>query len=351
MYTVAILNIVIIALAHRASATRSDRWLKAAFFVLFVFLALRYQYGNDYANYLRRFKQEGTDILAPFEPGWEFLCVVFRPLGFFAMVGVLAAFNAWTYYRFVKAYVPREYFGYGVFLYLFNPYFMLVHSSAMRQSIAISLFLWGIRFIIERRIILYMALVALAATFHTSALVLAPVFLLTYTTGRMRFVVGLVALLLYGGAIAAASELAPYLSSFVSSYAERYEVYAGGVELGSGVGLAFGAIVLAVILIGALRQVGAGAVLFRLAIVSYFATVPLAMMNVIAGRIGMYFSPALIAVIPIVGSGFRDRRLGRLFLAAYALMTVVFFYLFFQSDPWREPFGTYMTIFSAPEIY
>jgi hypothetical protein len=350
MYTVAILNIAMIAFAQRASVAQADRWLKAAFLVLFSFLALRYQYGNDYANYLRYF-EEGEDSLLRLEPGWRLLRALFQPLGFFAMVGVLALFNSLTYFHFVKRYVPKQYFGYAVFLYLFNPYFMLVHSSAMRQSVAISIFLWAIRYIEERRVLRYVALVALAATFHTSALVLLPVYLLAWTNGRMRFGVALGVLVLYGAAVFFASDLAPFVSQFVSSYAERYEVYQGGTELGSGLGLIYGGTVLALIAVGATQQVGGRAVLFRIAIISYFATVPLAMVNTIAGRVGMYFAPVLIAVVPYVADGLKDRRLGHLFLATYAIMTLYVFYIFFQSDVWSGPFGTYTTIFSAPQIY
>ena len=145
MIAVAIFNIIVVFFAYQARHKRTEFFLKVSFGLIFLFLALRYDYGNDYSAYLKGFLEVNRvetidyfDKYLHFDPGWIFLCRIFWPFGFFAMMAVLALFNCFVYYRFIRKYVPPVYYWFAVFLYVFNPYFMLVHSSAMRQSLAIS---------------------------------------------------------------------------------------------------------------------------------------------------------------------------------------------------------------------
>lgn len=352
MLTVIIVNALAVALAQMAAVRRSKRWLGGALFVLFLFLALRYDFGNDYGNYLKYF--ENADVIRlelRLELGWQVLCIVFQPVGFFAMVAALSAFNIAVYYLFIVRYVPPAHYGYAVLLYVFNPYLMLVQSSAMRQSLAISIFLLGLRYVEARRPWKYALCIALAATFHASAVVLLPLYWVAWSGQRMRGIVAVGLFTSYLLAVISAGELRPAVEGLVAAYFERYDVYTGGTELGSGLGLLYTVVVLALILYAGRNQVGEKAMLFRLAVAGYFASVPLAMINTAAGRLGMYLTPSLMAALPIAAHCFRDRRVGGLVLASYAAITFYNFHVFFQSDVWRVPFGTYQTIFSAPGFF
>ena len=155
MTTVALFNIVFVLLAYLAQYKNQEYLLKFSFFLIFLFLALRYDYGNDYQSYLNVFlnlERSGSidrfyDSNDHFELGWLYLCQLFQPLGFFAMVTMLAAFNCFIYYSFIKKFVPPHYYWFSLLLYTFDPGMMLVHSSAMRQSLAISIFIYSIEFI------------------------------------------------------------------------------------------------------------------------------------------------------------------------------------------------------------
>jgi uncharacterized protein YqgC (DUF456 family) len=352
MLTVIILNIVAVSLAQVAAVRRSERWLAFAFFVVFVFLALRYDYGNDYLNYRRYFEEAGElsgDVRL--ELGWQMLCVLFQPVGFFTLVAAVSAFNVAVYHHFIARYVPASHYGYAVFLYVFNPYFMLVQSSAMRQSVAICIFLLALRFVERRSLWKFALCVGLAATFHASAVALLPVYWLARSGGRMRGLAALGVFASYVIAVLSAGALRPFVGAFVAEYVARYEMYEGGTELGTGLGLLYASTVLAVVLYAGRGQVEEKGMLFRLGVISYFASVPLGMINTAAGRMGMYFTPSLLAVLPHAANSLRDRRMGTLFLASYAAMTLYGFYVFFQSDVWSVPFGTYKTILSAPGFY
>ena len=113
--------------------------LEVAWIIIGIFLAIRYDFGNDYLGYLDGFNY--INSWATFqiyeemhaEPGWQLLCYLFRPLGFFAMVAVLTLFECYVIYRLIKAYVPERYYWLSIFLYVFTPSMMLIGASMMRQ--------------------------------------------------------------------------------------------------------------------------------------------------------------------------------------------------------------------------
>ena len=114
--------------------------LKASFTLIFLFLSLRYNFGNDYKAYLEAFYNnygyssiDFFDKSNQFESGWMFLNYLFQPFGFFAMTAVLAFFHCMVLYNIVNKFVPKKQQWFAVFIYVFNPYFMLVYSSAMRD--------------------------------------------------------------------------------------------------------------------------------------------------------------------------------------------------------------------------
>lgn len=357
MITVAIFNIFVVFYAFIARNIRTEFWLKFSFVLIFLFLAFRYNYGNDYFSYLKKFLEinrvetiDYFDKYWGFEAGWVFLCRLFGPLGFFAMTAVLALFNCIVYYRFIKKYVPPDYYWLAVFLYVFNPNFMLIHSSAMRQSFAISLFLFAIDYIYKKDALRYILCVGLAALFHTSALILLPVYLLGLFDWKINKLtaVGIFSLFmfmfLYG------NTFLPDINQFISVYFLRYEVYEGGVEIGTGLGLIFNSFLFALILYYERIVFADISLLFKIAILSYFV-IPLTLSIMMLGRVGMYFQPATLAVFPVIFSNIKNPILLKLTLALLVFITLYSFYGFFQSDVWRVPFGNYQTIFSAPEIY
>lgn len=351
MITIAIFNAIVVYYAILAKSKKSDYWLKLSFVFVFMFLALRYQYGNDYMAYFYAFSDiHYYDAKSRYEPGWQILCLLFKPLGFFAMTAFLAAFNCIIYYRFIKNYVPPVYYWVAVFIYVFNPYFMLVHSSAMRQSIAIAIFLFSVDYIYKKDIIRYSLCIIFASLFHASAIILLPlylIFIIDWKITRIRAVLIFVSFIAF---LFNANNLAPYVNRFIETNFEKYSVYQDASELGSGIGLLYYIAVLVIILIYAKKQYENKDILFKLSIASYYV-IPLGFIVALMSRVGMYLQPVMMAVIPIILINIQDKKLRFLFLSSYLLMTLYSFYFFFQSDVWRDAFGTYKTILSAPKIY
>jgi len=358
MLTIAIFNLVVVIIAYLAYLLRSVRWLQLSFFLIFLFLALRYDFGNDYQNYLVGFGDVNAfNKLPDFEPGWVLLCRLFNPVGFFAMVAVLAAFNCIVYYQLIKKYVPPAYYWFAVFLYVFNADMMLIHSSAMRQSVAIAIFVYAFDFLYKKNYLRYFLCIAVAAFFHSSALILFPIFILGAFNWKVNRIAAVTLFAVFVLVIVFVEFLAPYIGRLVYMFFEQYSVYQTGADsrIGTGLAFVFRLILFALVLVYAQFQTGAISLLFKIGILALFVE-PFGFDIVMISRMGMYFQPALLAVIPLVIWNIKGHNIYRTcskcsLVAAYIVITLYSFYGFFQSEVWRDRFGTYKTIFSAPEIY
>lgn len=351
MIEVVIFNCVVIYLAYLAYELKSDRWLKLSVGLLFLALAMRYNYGNDYQRYLERFQDVNFyNFEWNVEPGWIFLCILFKRLGFFAMIAFLAAFNCLVYYRFIKNNVPPRVYALSMFIYVFSPGFLLLHASAMRQSVAIALFILSLDYLFKKDALRYFALVGLAALFHTSALILLPVYLLGVYPIKITRLVATVVMLLYIIIIGMADTFLPLLNQFIGQYAEKYAVYEGAVQLGSGIGLLVASIMLLVYTLLQKKQTGMIALLFTILIVGALIQ-PFQFAIQLVGRMAMYFEPVIMVVMPITYLTIRETTCRQLFLVVNILFILYVFLGFFQSDIFGPHYRDYKTILSAPELY
>jgi hypothetical protein len=84
MIATIIMGIFAVSFAFLAKYKNFRYGLEISFSLIFLFLALRYNFGNDYSSYLDRFidinKYSTVDYFDKFyrvEPGWIFLCRIF----------------------------------------------------------------------------------------------------------------------------------------------------------------------------------------------------------------------------------------------------------------------------------
>jgi len=358
MITVAIFNSIVVFYAYLARHKRTEFWLKVSFVLILLFLAFRYDYGNDYYGYLKKFQEinqvRSIDLFDKdfrFEPGWIFLCRLFKPLGFFAMTAILALFNCFIYYRFIKKNVQPDYYWLAVFIYVFNPYFMLLHSSAMRQSVAISLFLYSTDYINKKKPICYFLCISLASVFHSSALVLLPIYLLCLFNFKMYKFTTVILFILYVVFFVYGKSILPYINLYINNYSPQYKIYESGGNIETGFGLIFSSVFLVIILNFAKYQKNLNSILFNLVILSYLL-LPLSVLLIMFDRIRMYFDPITIAVFPVILSNMQNNICKKIFMSTILLFTLfVLYYGFFNSNVYGKTFGTYQSVFSSPVIY
>ena len=329
--------------------------LKISFFTLFLFSALRYNYGNDYQSYQLIFESHKdlefeniNDAFSYFyEPGWIMLNQFLREGGFFSIVILVSALNAVIYYSFFTKYLKPQLFAYGMFIYLFSPTFYLINLSAMRQSVAAIFFIKSIDYIISRRPIHFTVAVVAASAFHYSAIMLAPIYVIAALTKRTKASFSLAAGLIYILLFLFGDQIALPFVEILISLTGKYDYYQEQGSIATGWGFMFFTLQLIFILYFS-GTTDSEAVMMRIAAVNALM-IPLGLVNHMAGRYTLYLSPVLIVALPALMMRINSAALKVGFIGANIVFTLISYVVFFKSETYFEFYYNYQTIFSAPK--
>lgn len=174
-----IASLLAIFLTCLASSDRIKRGLEIAFIILAFIYAIRYNFGTDYWNYYAKFieAQKYNSLKQCFwhsEFGWYILNYLFKSTTFdcfSAFIGILINIIV---YRFIKINVPKKWWTFSVFIYVFNPSLYVLSFSMMRQSFAMALFLFSWEYIKDRKILYALTIIFLAVSVHSSSAILLP---------------------------------------------------------------------------------------------------------------------------------------------------------------------------------
>lgn len=152
-------------------------WLILSFLLVVSFCALRFYVGNDYANYVTGFygiKQFYGANVYFWEPAYFILNRIF--LNCYA--GYIYVFASATLISFIFLFKTLNYYNvlkWGVF-FTFTLGLLIFLNNGIRQGVALSIFLYSIRFIENKKFGKYLICILLAASFHFSALILIGVY-------------------------------------------------------------------------------------------------------------------------------------------------------------------------------
>ena len=192
MFVVFIVAIVSTLLAY--SASKGNKYgLHQAFILITLFFCFRYDFGSDYLAYLQMFNNINRyniglldfNSLSIFsekgELGWVLLNKLFNPFGFFGLIAFLSILENYIIFKMIKSYVPVLYQWLAVFIFSFSPaLFLIGPCSMLRQWLAVVLFLYSIKYIASNNYIKYFIITAIAISVHTSAWIMAPIYLFSF---------------------------------------------------------------------------------------------------------------------------------------------------------------------------
>lgn len=197
---------------------------------LFLFGALRVDFGNDYPAYELFFESmhganAELDSQMHAEVGFQLLCMIFptyRTLLIFSSFLLCLSIGVFLY-----NYVPRNYVWFAFVLLFLNPQYN-IHGNlvGLRHGIMTCCFLLSFVFVQKRKIIPFAIVTAALSFIHTSALFFLPI---VYLIGRpnpiskREIVIWSVVLLIL--LALSMSSLYNVLARFVVAYFERYETY------------------------------------------------------------------------------------------------------------------------------
>ena len=366
MYIAILVGFLAMLFAYLEGIDRNKNGLIIAFGIITIYMAIRYDYGNDYMSYLesfyRYFDYRGSlfdfnslkDMHAHNEYGWVFLNLLFRPLGFFGLIIVLAIVENWIIYDFVKSYVPKRWYPFALFIYVFNPNILVLGSSMMRQWLAICIFIFSFRFIRDRKPIRYLICIMVAITMHSSAIILLPFYFITYLRNvnlsfkSLFWFIPLLVLWFIVSPRLFSSNLDWLLSGDEAEYYEVYTTDSSGETYGI-----LGIIAAFLYPIICITQTNKFDPKLRLLIYLFFCSIFLRPLGLVVGmvhRLGFYFMVFSIVVFPMVMEKIRKIRIEWVYVLLVIIIvpTLRDFYVFFHSKNWIDHYLNYQTIFSVP---
>lgn len=164
----------------------SNRW-RSVFVILVLMVGLRHEVGADWGNYLPKIEMAAylsfEEVFFIRDPGYGLLnwLAARTGLGIYLVNTVCAVFFSWGLVNFCRA-QPRPWLALSVGV----PYLVIVVAMGYtRQGVAIGLAMLGLVALAERRLVRFVLLVAIAATFHKSAVILMPLAALASTRNRL----------------------------------------------------------------------------------------------------------------------------------------------------------------------
>lgn len=198
--------------------------------VLSFFAGIRsYSVGTDSANYTRDFRSgldvdslESADFI---EPGYQFLKYALLRLTneYFWLFFITAFIVVYCYLIIIKKYSVNYllsvflFITLGVYTFFFN---------GLRQGLAMAVFALALPYLLEKRLIPYLAICILAALFHNSALFMVPFYFLVNLKVKPIYKISATFL----GSLF----VSRFLVNYISTTNDRYEGYATADQEGGG---------------------------------------------------------------------------------------------------------------------
>lgn len=345
--------IFLIAVVLAFSKYKDKKLFSVGFLLLIGFAVLRYDYGNDYRSYMYSYEAIRNHFSDPFEG--EILYTYLNKIvpSFYLLIAIISIFFLYVIYKLINSNLKGIYKSLALLVFLINPYLFLMNLSAIRQCIAMCLFILCLKHIQERNLIKYVAFVVVATLFHTSALVLLPVYFIVNgkplnKSQTVILVAGMLFLLVEGAVITEVVEVG--LKFFNDSdYLHHFSQDASNslrATLLTGVFFAYVACNLQhlngyKLICGKLYLIG---LLFGLLAFHYSMFT----------RIQMYFDIFSIITLPSIVEYHVENTEGKwqkiIHLYAFPICILVIYlaryYAFFTNPMWTK-FGTYHTIFEA----
>jgi hypothetical protein len=346
-----IIGILVLLLAYLSFYDKNNLGLLFSFILIFLFLAFRYDYGNDYNVYFKLFNDINKDPLSfingkrTVEVGWVIINRIFKPFGFFSMVFFLAIVNCFAYFRMINKFVDRKYYWFAAFIYYFNTYFLLIQLSAMRQCMAIVMFIFAIDYILTKRYFKAAILIFLAISFHYSALILVPViFLMHLLKIRMRLIHIIIVEVIYLSLFILSDIYQPLLRSVaLTLLGEKYLFYLNPANTNPSILNALVYSSLLFILLFYYNRFNSDYQLLIKIFIAGLVLLPAGFILPLSSRLALYFLPLSIIIYPKVLEILDYKLFRQLFIIGVIFIISLRLITFLTSDTYKPHYMVYST--------
>lgn len=312
MVVTIIISIIVCLLSSLAYSTKKTKYLGYSFFILFLYLALRYDFGNDYMSYYELFRtiketpwSEVTTLFAinnfgeTIEPGYILLNKLFSTFfGFYLFIAFQSLLFCIVYFSLIKKYVQPKYYWLSLIILILDTSLMVRSISGLRQSLAVFCFVYSIKYFISRQSLKYFLLILIACLFHSSALILLPLYFIV-NHKEIKKAEPFIYFFLYLGILFFGDFIVSPIEKIVMQLFPRYLTYFVVEEssVSAGLGVALYSIIYTVFLFTANVKSKNDRIFYRL-FALFMIISPLSIHIQLASRLSLYFAPALIVFIP-----------------------------------------------------
>lgn len=297
-------------------------WVPLA--ILSLFAGMRsYRVGTDSGSYTRNFRSsldiDSFELTGSREFGYQLLEYTLLRLNaeYFWLFFLTSAIVVYCYLTVIKKYSVNYIF--SVFLFIALGVYTFFFNG-LRQGLAMAIFALALPYLLEKRLVLYLIIIAIASLFHSTVLFMIPFYFLVNL--RIKPIYKILAT--FVGSLF----VSRFLITYISSSNERYESYGTLDQDGGGyLTLGFYTIILFIIYVVIRiykiknRQFMQ---LFTFYAIGVVFIIPIAMLGANPSgpqRLLTYFTWALILILPIV-----FKRMNNAYVTSVA---VIFFLIYF----------------------
>lgn len=175
MYIYILVILAIILLYNKINNKKINVYDIILLLILILVCGLRDRVGTDYGLY--KFYYNNIDQNSRFEIGFRFLIELSNKIGmsYNTFLILIAAITITLFYVAIKKYSSKPaasiffFVALGYYAYSFN---------IIRQMLAIAITLYGINYIKEKKFFKYLILILIASSFHSTALIMIPIYFL-----------------------------------------------------------------------------------------------------------------------------------------------------------------------------
>jgi hypothetical protein len=310
------------------------------FAILFMFMALRYDYGNDYMNYLDNHALMNSGLSAWGADDFLFHTLNIAVPNFFVLIALISLFYLIVIWYLIKNNLKVNQYWFAILILLINPYLFLIHLSSLRQTLAICFFIFAVNFAVKRKLIPYVMFILLATGMHSSAIILLPIyFFLTEKPFNKKYLfitMTVLGILLFTPVFdITVDKLLEYLPNHYRYY------YNQGLQNSIRATL-ISSFYLFLIAFNLGKLKGKEIIYGKLSLIATILSVLAIKVSMIT-RVGMYFDLFLIITIPHIFSKIEKKIYRQILFIVLIGIYLLRYYSFFTTPLW-ESFREYQTI-------
>ena len=310
------------------------------FMILFLFMAFRYDYGNDYMNYLYNHALMNEGVYAWGASDFLFYLLNISVPNFFVLIIVISLFYIISVWFLIRNNLEIKQYWFALLILLINPYIFLVQLSSLRQTLAICFFIFAVNFAIKRKLIPYVVFILLATGMHSSAIILLPLyFILTDKHFKKKYVFATMAILL----TLIFTPMFDIIANEVLEYMPNHYRYYYNQSLQNSLRATLISSVYFFLIafnIGKLK--GKEIIYGKLSLISTIISVLAVKVSMIT-RIGMFFDIFTIVTIPQIFNRIDKKIYKQLLFIMLIAIYILRYYSFFTNPLW-DSFWNYKTI-------